>query len=252
MFIIYDTVGMNASQTNPALNKAIALLQFIADSKAPVTVKELSYSLGIPPASCYRMVRSLARQNWLTEEPSGGLRIGFGLAHVARSYSEVEARLRELERPLQRLADELDMSVKITLREGNGATTALRAESARQHSITNPIGYHFHLAIGSAGGALLAQLEDGEIERLLQSASEEVWKRQTREDVWRRVRDCRASGACSDLGQHHPSVYAASIPLRLTQNRIAALTAVGWPEDFQRGPEAIIRALRKAAASMEV
>jgi DNA-binding IclR family transcriptional regulator len=226
---------MCASQVNSAVRKAIAITEFIADRKDPVSVKELSYSLGIPIASCYRIVRTLLQSNWLREDRLGGLRIAFGLAHVARSFSEVEVRLAELSTPLNQLAHELQMSVKLTLREGDFATVAMRAEPVRANTITSPVGSRIHLTVGSAAGALLSSLKDSEIERMIQTAPAEVWARQTPEDVWARVRECRDSGVCCDLGLYHPAIFAMSMLLDLSDSLLVSVTLVGWQEDFVAG-----------------
>ncbi|WPJ95177.1 helix-turn-helix domain-containing protein [Coraliomargarita algicola] len=222
-----------SSKNNPAVSKAIAVVQYVADSKEPVSVKELSYALEVPQASCYRIVRTLLEKNWLRQDMNGGLSIAFGLAHVARGYSDLEMRLKELDAPVKRLASELNMSVKLTLREGHYATTALRAESINPNAITTPVGSRFHLAVGSAAAALLSQLSDREIELGLDSAPKEVWPRQTREHVWERVRACREYGVCADLGLQHPAIYAASTLLKITDSLVVALTAVGWQDDFE-------------------
>jgi DNA-binding IclR family transcriptional regulator len=222
-----------SSSINPAVSKAIGIVQYVANHKDAVSVKELSYALEVPQASCYRMVRTLLEHNWLRQDSTGGLRIAFGLAHIARAYSELEIRLMDLEAPVKRLASELNMSVKVTLREGHFATTALRAESINPNAITTPIGSRFHLTIGSAAAVLLSQLEDWEVKAVIDSAPEVVWQRQTHEDVWARVQACRDSGVCADLGLQHPAIYAASTPLQLTNSITVALTAVGWQEDFE-------------------
>lgn len=239
---------MSHSQTIPALHKAVSILEYLAERNDAVPVKELSFALNIPPASCYRMVNTLVAHNWLREDPTGGVRIAFGLAHVARNYSELEARLREFEPRLRELSEALQMSVKVSVREGHFATTALRAEPSRPNAITSPIGSRIHLSIGSAASALLAQMSDYEIETALKTAPQDVWARQSEDDVWRRVRQCRDLGACFELGQYHASIFACSVPLMWSEKEVVSLTAVGWPEDFEDlDREELVRQLQTAA-----
>ncbi len=239
---------MKKTQTIPALHKAVSLMNYLADRSEAVPVKELSYALNIPSASCYRMVNTLLEHHWLCEDPAGGLRIAFGFAHVARAYSEVETRLRELEPTLRALSEDLKMSVKVSLCEGHYATTALRAEPSKPNAITSPIGSRIHLSIGSAAAVLLAQMPDHAIKTVLASAPEDAWERQKPGDVRQRIRDCREKGACFELGNYHPSIYACSVPIQLTDTLVGALTAVGWPEDFERtqgGLEGLRNCLRR-------
>lgn len=242
---------MSNPQTIPSVHKAICVMQFIADRNAPVSVKELAYSLDIPQASCYRIVRTLMEHNWIQEEVGGGFRIAFGLAHLARSYSEIEHALHTIETPLRQLSSRLSLSAKITLREGHYVTTVLRVEPSRPNAITSPVGYPFHIGIGSAAGALLSQLGDDEVHRIIATAPAEVWDRQKEADVWQRVKECRQSGICKDMGLQHAFIYAVSGLLRLTPSTVCAVTLVGWPEEFadKRVPQ-IVRELRRSIDSI--
>jgi DNA-binding IclR family transcriptional regulator len=239
---------MSAAQNIPSLRKSIGVLEAIADGLAPASVKELSAALRIPTSTCYRIVRTFLQHNWLREDFKGGYRIGFGLARIARSYSGIEHALTLLESPLRELAETTGLSVKITLREGHQAVTALRAEPPNPHSITSPIGSGFPLVIGSAAAALLAQLSDEEIERIIKTAPEDCWERQAPADVWRRVREVRAEGIGRELGQYHASIFAVSTPLRLTEDDLASLTFVGWPNDFAGDHLTTIEKQLKSAA----
>ena len=239
---------MTASQTIPSLHKSIGVLQSIADGLSPATVKAISSTLRIPPATCYRIVRTFLEHNWLREDPQEGYRIGFGLARLARSYAGVKHALSQMEHPLRELAVFTGLSAKITLCEGHQAITALRAEPPNPHAITSPIGSGFSLVIGSAAAVLLAGFSDKEISRVIENAEESCWVRQTPEDVWRRVREVRDKGLCCELGQYHSSIFAVSIPLQLTREDRGALTLVGWPDQFAAPRlQAIEKRLKSAA-----
>ncbi|MEI6034332.1 MAG: helix-turn-helix domain-containing protein [Verrucomicrobiae bacterium] len=238
---------MITAHTIPALHKSVALLQAVADGHTG-SVKDLSGALGIPMATCYRIVRTFLHYHWLREDGRGGYRIAFGLAHLARSYAGFELCLSLLENPLRELAGSLGLSAKITVREGHQAVTALRAEPPAPNVITSTVGAGFSLAIGSAAAVLLAGLPDDEIERVLKTAPQECWQRQAPADVWRRVKDARREGVCRELGQFHPSIYAISAPVHLSKTEIVALTFVGWPDDFEGAKLAALeKALRSAS-----
>lgn len=243
---------MSSAKTIPSVRKAILVLEFIAERTHAVSVKELSYSLNIPLVSCYRLVRTLLEQNVLREEPGQGFRIAFGIAKLARSYSEIEHALQLIGPLLQELAHDLGLSMKVSLREGYYVTTTLRVEPARPNAITNPVGHRFHIGIGSAASALLSILNDDEILKIITTAPQDIWIRQTPEDVWARIRECRQSGICKDTGQQHPSIFAISTLLTLAHGRAIAITVVGLPEDFFAEREThIISKLKRSTASMQ-
>ncbi|MDA3874285.1 MAG: helix-turn-helix domain-containing protein [Kiritimatiellae bacterium] len=241
---------MTAPQTIPSVHKAISVLEFISESREAVSVKELIYSLDISPASCYRIVRTLVGHNFLREDPSGGLRIGFGAAKLARAYSEVEVAVHKLRAPLQHLASTLQLSAKISLREGEWAVTLLRAEPPRPNANTSPVGQRIHLAQGgSVAAALLSTLSDVEIEGILSTAPDGAWLRQKPDDVLKRARSFRKKGVSTNLGIQHPSIYAMSMLVCLTPTENVAVSVVGWPEDFQ--PEKLDSITQKLGECVE-
>lgn len=241
---------MSSTATVPVLEKTIALLEAVGEARQPATVKVLSSTLNIPPATCYRIVRTLLRNNWLQEDAQGQLRIAFSLAHLARSYAGLEERLTMLEQPLEQLARRIGLSAKITIREGFSAVTALRGEPARGNAITSRVGAHFSLAIGSAASVLAAQLDDEQLEQLIRQAPSEAWQRQSRNDFIERVSSVRKSGICWELGVHNPSIYAVSVPLQVAADTTVSLTLVGWPEDFEASQRKTLeKEIRAAAAS---
>ncbi len=242
-----------ATTTIPILEKTVAVLEAISTAKDGASAKALMLSLNIPPASCYRILRTLSRHNWIREEGDGQYRLAFGLAALTRSYAETELLLRQLEFPLRALSDDTGLSVKISLREGDCAVTALRADSRRQNAITSPIGSKTHLALaGAAGAVLLAGLPRLEAEEILASAPKECWASYSREAFRQDVTQARVRGISRALGKFHPSIYALAVPLRLTKKNVAALAVVGWPDDFQGSRQAAMeKKLRAHAARMQ-
>lgn len=242
---------MSTSQTIPSLHKAISVLEMLGNRTDAVSVKEISYALNIPPATCYRMVRTLTAHDLLHEDPAGGLRIGFGVVKLARSYSEIEYALHELRTPLQQLSQTLDLSTKFTLREGHWGTTVLRAEPTSPNAITSPVGHRFHLTQGSAATALLSTLTDREIDRVIETAPENVWTRQTPEQVREGITNFRKTGIAKDLGTQHPSIYAVSMLVHLPFTDPVSVSVVGLPEDFiSEKRKVIIQQLLEAVNEM--
>lgn len=243
---------MPSDNTVPILNKTITLIEQVASAPSGRSIKNLSLTLNIPSATCYRIVRTLAKHRWLQEDGEGSYRIAFGLAQAARSYAEIEHRLALLEQPLKALCHATGLSTKITLREGHHAVTVMRAEPPQLNAITSPVGSSFHLAIGSAASALLSVLSDEEIKRIVKTAPKECWERQAEKDLFRRVKEARAQGFCWERGQYHPLIYAVSAPVALTKSSTLALTVVGWPDDFKGArPKEIEKQLKLSVAAFK-
>jgi DNA-binding IclR family transcriptional regulator len=59
-----------------AIRTALAMLHAVAQARGPITAGQLSVALGLPPATTYRIVNVLVRDEYLARLPAGR---GFGL-----------------------------------------------------------------------------------------------------------------------------------------------------------------------------
>lgn len=237
-------------KTIPVLRKAISVVDAL--SSGGLTAKQLSMQLEIPPATCYRILRTLGEANWIREGDRGGYLVGFGLVRAARACSDVDRQLLLAQPLLEQLAEETGLSAKISLREGSHAVTASRAEAKRMNAISTPVGARLHLLeAGSAGMILLANMPDAESRRILGSPPPKHWERNGRQDVEREIGEAAKSRVACAFGTVHPSIWALSVPVALAAQQTVALTIVGWPEDFSEARQtALHKQLKKCGKAM--
>lgn len=225
---------MVTNNTIPVLEKTIAIVKAIALSKSGVSAKWLSMSLNIPPATCYRILRTLGTSNWIRSNGDGQYQIAFGLASVTSDYSELEYILRQINIPLRTLSEVTGLSVKVCLREGNDAVTVMRVESSRPNAIASKVGSKMHLAeAGAVGTVLLSALPPRHANSILATAPKECWAKFSIEAFRADIAKARKDGISRTLGKYNPSIYAIAVPLKFSPDNTAALAVVGWPEDFE-------------------
>lgn len=217
---------MPSPLTIPVLERSIDLLSAIAESPKGLSAKELNLQLGIPQATCYRILRTLVQKSLLQEQPNGIYLPAYGLARLAGVWSGLENRLQELKPLLEDLAYQSGLSAKISIKEGTSAVVVMRAEARKANSITSPVGSKMPLTeAGSAGIMLMASANSAELSLIQREVPVEHWK-----EIARAVASARTEKMARSYGTHHSSIYAVSIPLSL--GRPCALTLVGWPEAF--------------------
>ena len=239
-------------KTIPVLQKAISVVDALGTKSGGLTAKQLSSQLEIPPATCYRILRTLGQANWLREGDRGEYHIAFGLVRVARAGSDIDRQLLLVQPLLEQLAEETGLAAKISLREGRHAVTAMRAEAKRMNLISTPVGARLHLLeAGSAGVILLANMPDEESRRILASPPPKHWDHCRREEVEREIHDAAQNGVARAFGTVHPSIWALSAPVSLAAKQTAALTIVGWPEEFSSARRtALQKQLEQCARAM--
>jgi DNA-binding IclR family transcriptional regulator len=224
---------MTASPAIPILHKAIEVLQAVAEDGGARTQARLALQLSLAPSTCHRILKTFTAVNWLRAMPSGGYEISLGLLPVVRSLGNYQRIFDQFQRPLDELVAQTQLMAKISIKQGERAITVFRVESTRDVFPTSKIGASFPLAYGSSGACLLSGLPDAEIEVLLKTSPKDVWKLQSREDVWQRIRQVRTKNVAHDAGHYCPRLQSVSAPVRSGTNDVfCALTLLGWPEDF--------------------
>jgi len=217
---------MRPGQAIPILKRSIALLNTVAGVPHGIGAKQLSLELGIPQATCYRIIRTMEACDWLQKCGAGTYRVGFGLALLARSWSDVEQHIREWRPLLAELVEETGLSAKISVREGRHAVSVARIETSRPNIISSPVGSKIPLLeAGSVGIMLMASIPEEELDHLLMALP-----RERRRHIVAEAAAAAREKMARSYGIHHPSIHAVSVPVDLGQP--AALTLVGWPEDF--------------------
>lgn len=229
------------AHTVPVLCKALRVFEMVAKSSGGVTTKELAVSLGISHTTCYRILQSFVSQGWLSARRGGTYELSFALVPLLRPLLHHELLIETVKEPLRQLAVTTGLTAKLTVRQGDEAVTLVSAPSPKSTAITSRVGSVVSLAIGSSGAALLSALPDAEVTQILDQAEPDSWKLQDRADVQRRVREARKDGVCFDHGSYQTHLYTLSAPLVVPERGIiAAITLLGFPQDFEGSARAAL------------
>ena len=229
---------MSAKHTIPAVDKTLKLLLCLAESAEPLSSAQLAKKLSIAPSTCYRIIQTLVAQDWLRATTSGTFTFSSGVFPMLRPLTDYQRLFEALGPPLRALVEATGLSAKISVKQGTQSATVYRVESPRAVSPSYKVGAQFPLAYGSSGACLLAGLPDDAIGELLSGSPGAVWQHQSEADVWARIAAVRAGGACRDRGQYHPTVHGLSAPVHNRgQAYFAAVSLVGWADDFANGRE---------------
>jgi DNA-binding IclR family transcriptional regulator len=223
-----------AAHTIPVLQKSIAVLKLIAEGRGNTTAKALEQTLGIPHSTMYRILQTLVGHDWVRQVESGQFELSFGLLPLLQPLVRHELLIEITREPLLALGRTTGLTTKLSVLQGSFAITLFRTESPRATSVHVKIGSAFHVALGSSGAVLLSGLAPAARQRIIDNAPEECWRLQTPADVDRRLAELARTGACVDPGSYRLTVFAISAPLRdRGGDVVAAITAIGFPEDFE-------------------
>lgn len=217
--------------TVPVLRNAVRVLEMVAREGAKMTSPQIAKALGISRSSCYRILQTFCACDWIQPIEGGGYAISFGLLPTVRPLLTWERLARDAQSIIERLAQETQLGVKISIRQGGFQVTIARAESPRPIAPVGRVGTRFPIFWGSSGAALLSALPAAELRRLIDRARPDVWTDgHSIEVVTARAADCAKSGLCVRKDQ---DLCTVSAPLKNRSGRaLAALTLIGLPGDF--------------------
>lgn len=222
-----------SAHTVPVLRKAIHVLEAVARSPVDATTKSLAVTLCISPTTCYRILQSFVAEGWLRPGRGGTFELSFGLVPMVRSLLRHEILVDAVREPMAGLVRTTGLTAKLTVRQGNDAVTIHSAKSPKSTAITSRVGAVVSLAVGSSGAVFLSACPDDEVNRVLESASDDIWRHQKRADVQQRVREARRQGVCFDHGSYQAHINTLSAPLFGADRKIiAVITLLGGPQDF--------------------
>ncbi|MET7396318.1 helix-turn-helix domain-containing protein [Dactylosporangium sp. NPDC005572] len=143
------------TETAQTLDRGLRLLHLVADAPSGLTMTEAAARLGVGRAVVYRLVATLSEHGMVRRDPSGRLRVGAGVLHLARRAQPLVA---DAALPaLRRLAETVGATAHLTIADGGEAyALAVVEPSWTQFHVAYRTGSRHPLEVGAAGKAILA------------------------------------------------------------------------------------------------
>jgi DNA-binding IclR family transcriptional regulator len=143
------------SNSIQVIERLALLLDAIAVHEEPVSLKILSAETGLHPSTAFRILSSLAEQGFVERTTRGNYQLGIKLMQLgSRVRSGVD--IRKIALPLmERLRDQLDETVNLTVREGDEIVYIERSLAKRMIRVEQVIGSRAPLHLTAVGKMML-------------------------------------------------------------------------------------------------
>jgi IclR family acetate operon transcriptional repressor len=234
-----------------SVERAFDVLEAMALNGGQLSLSELSATTGMPLPSIHRMVRTLVQLGYVRQEPSrryalaaGLIRLGDGAAKQLGTWAQPV---------LAGLVEKIGESANMAILEGAHALYVAQVPSRHSMRMFTEVGRRVHLHCTGVGKALLAQLPDDEVAKILALSGMPALTDHTITD-WAVLRSemaaTRVRGYATDEGEQEAGVscVAVSVP------GAPALTAISISAPSPRLTPDVVRraapALRAAAESL--
>lgn len=146
-----------------SVSKAIRVMNLFSAASPRLSVAEISRRIGMPKSTTHNILKTLSAEGFI--ERCSGDDYALGTAVVALSQKvRVNVEIRDRAAPLVRaLADKVEESVYLTVREGPRVLYIYAVESSRRLIARTAIGDRALLHCTGVGKAILGRLADADI-----------------------------------------------------------------------------------------
>ena len=221
----------------PAVEKCFSILTLIAEEKRPMGYSEIVRRLNLNKSTVFNMLHTLADLDILEKSRDCQYRLGsrlFLLGSVAGMGSEL---IQTVHPYLVSINKTFRVSAFFGLLSNHEVLIADKADQAQTISISSDIGMKIPIFAGVAGKALLGQLPDGEIDRVLSEYRPKKYTSRTildRTALRKEIFEVRKNGIAYDREEYIEGLVAAAVPIRTQRDHLpAAVWAVGFKHQFQ-------------------
>jgi DNA-binding IclR family transcriptional regulator len=235
--------------------RAIRILETVAQRSGGLTHTEICHSLHIPSGSLTPLLGTLSGLGYLSFSPSTKrYALSAGVLSLTRSYQEGLDIVRVGEPFLAHLVEKTGEAAAITIENGNRSTVVAKVKSPLPLSPSLNLGDSAPLYAGASGKIYLAAREDAEIERYLSTVNLKPFTSKTPTQparIWEEVRDIRKRGLSYSREYIFEGVTAVAAPVRDFSGKVVATLIISAPTSrlAPKKEKLVEKALREAAAT---
>ena len=215
----------------PALDKCFRILLFLAASKHPLGVTELSHGLGYHKSTVFNIIYTLADLGFLETSPENKVLLGSKLYALGREAGADALLISKIHPYLEEINQKTKLSVFLGRSDGLKAVIVDKVDSSYDIKVSSETGMKIPLTAGAGGKVLLSQLPEAQIDKILKDDKLKRFTPFTLIDPKQfknRIKKVRQEGFALDDEEYIEGIRALAIPLNIGRPDLqAAIWVVG-------------------------
>ena len=215
----------------PAIDKCFAILGLFAGSREPLGISDVANRLGINKSTVFNAIHTLADLHVLEADNGTKFRLGPHLYMLGHTAGRRSALIQTVHPFLDAINETTKLSAFLGIRSGTRAVILDKVDTAYDVKISSEVGMRLPLVAGAGGKALLAQLPNTEIHRILETSPLKKFTPTSTVDnavFMREVEQVREQGIALDMEAYIEGIVALAVPIATHgRNLQAAVWAVG-------------------------
>lgn len=250
------------SSTLSSVRKALEVLHLLR-RRGPLRLSEIAAELGIGTSTAHRLLTTLREERFVRQEVDGK-RYELGPAMLyATSASAMEHCVGVSAPIMQRLRQETDETVHLSILRGAETLFAAAVEPSKMVRVSSRVGQHPPAHTTAAGKVLLAALAPERVLELYPTTGLRALTDRTittRDGLLEELSRARADGYARNVGESETEMYAIAVPLSRPGGEVAYSLSIAAPSarvaatptgELQPVEQDYLVALRDAAHEIE-
>ncbi len=219
-----------------SLERALNLIEHMAEAGRPVTISELSESVGLRISTVHRLLSTLLNRGYIEQDrETNKYQLGLKLLEVANnifSYTDI----RTITRPfLAELVDRCNETANLTVLDGTEIVYIDQIESQNYIIVKMfaQVGNRGPVHCTASGKTLLAHLPEKELDEIISKIELKQFTNQTITEVEtlkKELEQVREQGYALDWGEMEEHVRCIAAPIFNYENRAVASIGVSGPD----------------------
>lgn len=240
----------------PALERAINILEYLAESETPKSSKEISEELKIPIASTYRIVNCLRNNGYLRENrySSDKFTLGYKLISLGRSAHNKFNIIEVANKYMESLATQTAQACQLLILDDDSVITIHQTLPLSVITVIAKIGEKIPINLSAGGTILTALLPPSKLNPFLKKAWKNVRKQtdysiMNVEDYKKKLSLSNNDGYAVDKEEYALGIGCLAVPIYDPErNPIAALGLTGRISSYENDSlKSLIKKLEQAS-----
>ncbi|OON42050.1 transcriptional regulator [Izhakiella australiensis] len=189
-----------------ALERGIAILQYLEKSGGSSSVSDISLSLALPVSTTFRLLKALENADFVNQDSQlGWWHIGLGAFNIGSAYIHNRDVLSVAGPFMRRLMQMSGETVNVAIRNRNEAVLIGQQECKSMVRMCAPLGSRLPLHASGAGKSLLYPLPDDELVEVIVNTGLQRFTATTVVDLpalQKDLKDARSRGYSIDHEEH--------------------------------------------------
>lgn len=219
------------------IDRLANLLEALASDANPMSLKVLAAETGLHPSTAFRILNALADHGLVEHLPNGQYQLGvklLQLGHRVRGQVDLNNAARSI---MQRVRDEIEESVNLTVREGDEVVYIERAIPNRMMRVEQVIGARAPLHVTAVGKLFLG--EGGEpacrsYAKRTKLPRYTVNTLTTNTTLWTQALESWQQGVAYDNEEAELGVACIGVPIRDQSGHMIAGLSISCPRERRK------------------